>query len=711
MDSAPSENEWVIAAAAWASIHYLTPIPLAEDDIAAAIRWKENIRYVTDLGEMLFPSYPHGFEEPVFSPDTLEIANRVLPAGNNKALWLYHFFECTTDAAATNPRAVLAALSAALRDRRLQSEIAPVRIGPLIIGSLGVISLHPHTHGREGVTWFGSDAMRGSYAEYGRALSVTVNGVIPSIHCQDNYRCCYGWSTAWSEWHRLSGPIQDCSREGEDRWYVSYRRRTGPTPADSHRSAYADPLGLWPQFALRVVLSLDQKKLSQVLDDCIQHNKGVFFTGTNWTHAPDGHAILTHKRSEMDASGIRQLLLVAPAETVVASAIEHEYYTPRRNWGASFSECVTAALLRVYTDSACRGQLEPFIRNAGGSDYDRVLHWIVKADPTKVLEHHIHLSAPIAEAIARLTCAPLAFHKSAGGDQSDACKLAALFEYVRRFLGDEQVPTAPERALPFDGLPRITLSGMSAIDQLSGVRRRTEYLFKTAIQYLYALLAWHKLVPNAWPDNCRELSYRPLNLMYFWDDQPFVRAITNGLKTASGASLEVPGDAKLLLSDLRTLLSALGNLVTPGSPAELLAVRNAQKLIDSALSEPRLMEYVNDPNHDNASTLRRIGEIREKLAAFDSRVRRINDALPPFAVFVKSTVEPNRPKLVSVEPYSQLGIIHDNFKHEHYITNRDMELRRDRVYSLTDVTRNQVSINPIIFDWTDWMRWSGIPES
>ncbi len=119
---------------------------------------------------------------------------------------------------------------------------------------------------------------------------------------------------------------------------------------------------------------------------------------------------------------------------------------------------------------------------------------------------------------------------------------------------------------------------------------------------------------------------------------------------------------------------------------------------------------MNHPNHDNPSTITGIEDIRKKLAAFDSRVRRIEDALPSFALFVKLTAEPNCPKVVQIAPYEPLGIMHGGFKEEHYVTNRDLEFRRDRIYSFTDVTRNQVSVNPVILDWTEWMEWSAIPD-
>jgi len=718
VDTEISENEWAVALAAWVSIHYLAPIPMEEDHIAAAIHWKDDIGDVASFGEFLFPSNPDKCSYRDINRATLEVASRVLPSGSAKALWQYNFFEWTADAAATDPDALLAMVADALRNRRLTPEIAPARIGPYVIGSLGVITTGALEYYHGAAKWFEYGPIPGSYAEYARALNDSdwCDTVICADHQRINYQ---GWCPAWVEWHRRNVRIHHHSapelffkhHQGEEkRWGASYRRRSGPNEADLSDSDLA-PLSQWPWSGLKRVLKSDDTDFSQVLADCIQYKKSVFFENIDWRHAAGGRDFLTHDQDSIEATGLRQILMLAPPELVVASAIDRGYLTLDGHWGASFSECLTSALLRVYATADCRSLLTPFMRNAGGPDYDRLLHWVVKADPAKVLEQQVNSNPLIASALARLTCAPSRFHAVNGWDPGDPQQAAALISHIRKFLREEQPPSPPERALPFAQAAQRVLDGMSALDGLSSARRRTEYLFKTAIQYLYALLAWYEAAPNSWPANCREPSYRPLIIpMPFWDDQPFVKAITWGLKTVSGKAMTVPTDAKMVLSDLRALLAAAGKLVKPDSPSPLIAVRNAQKEMDAALAEPGWIDYVNHPNHDNPSTILGIEDIRKKLAAFDSRVRRIEDALPSFALFVKLTAEPNRPKVVQIAPYEPLGIMHGGFKEEHYLTNRDLEFRRDRIYSFTDVTRNQVSVNPVILDWTEWMEWSAIPD-
>ncbi len=584
MDVASSEREWAVAVAAWVSVHYLVPIPMEEDNIAAAIHWKDDIGDVATVGEFLFPSNPDKCDYREINRAALKVASRVLPSGSAKALWRYNFFEWTADAAATDPNALLAMVADALRNRRLAPEIAPARIGPYVVGSLGVIATAALEHYHGAAKWFGYGPIPGSYAEYARALqdSDAFNTVICADHQRTNYQ---GWCPTWVEWHLKNGGIHHQNHQGEeDLWRASYRHRSGPNEADVGDTDFS-PLSQWPWSGLTRVLKSDDTDFCHVLNDCIQYKKSVFFEHVDWRHATGGRDFLTHDQDSIEAAGLRQILMLAPPELVVASAMDRGYLTLNGHWSESFSECLTAALLRAYATADCRSLLAAFMRNAGGPDYDRVLHWVVKADPAKVLEQQVNSNPLVASALARLTCAPLRFHAVNGWDPGDPQQTASLIGHIRKFLREEQPPSPPERALPFAHAAQRVLDGMSALDGLSSARRRTEYLFKTAIQYLYALLAWYEAAPNYWPANCREPSYCPLIIpMSFWDDEPFVKAITRGLKTVSGKAMTVPTDAKMVLSDLRTLLAAAGNLVKPDSPSPLIAVRNAQREMNAALA-------------------------------------------------------------------------------------------------------------------------------
>jgi hypothetical protein len=59
-----------------------------------------------------------------------------------------------------------------------------------------------------------------------------------------------------------------------------------------------------------------------------------------------------------------------------------------------------------------------------------------------------------------------------------------------------------------------------------------------------------------------------------------------------------------------------------------------------------------------------------------------------------------------VEPIEEFGIGGPKRKLAHYTDRAEIltALRGDRIYSFADVTRNAISINPIMIDWTEFCR-------
>jgi hypothetical protein len=258
---------------------------------------------------------------------------------------------------------------------------------------------------------------------------------------------------------------------------------------------------------------------------------------------------------------------------------------------------------------------------------------------------------------------------------------------------------------------KTAIDGNDASDKLSGGRRRVEYLLKTAIQYLFALrYNWiYGDEANWW------VRLSPLEVPHFWEDDEFTEAVSTQLKNSDGSHIKVPKDAKAVFSTLHGLLHAAGSLIPSAAPAYLVAVRDAQRLMLKAFAQPQLNSFMNLGAHDNRITRTEQVEAIEALAAIDETVRSIDEALPTFAVFVEAIQRPNRPRLVRTEPYEPLGMNHRNAKWDHYITNERkntaITFRRDTVYSFTDVTRNQVSVNPVVLDWASWIQRSMINES
>jgi hypothetical protein len=715
----PSENECAVALAAWVSIQLLRPVPREEDEIASVMAWKEDIGDVADFGEILLPSDPTNHAHSAAA----STAERILPRGSAEMLWKYHFFEGTVDAAATDARQLIEAVAKAVRTRLLPGATAyPHRFGQHIVGPLGIVTRTKAHQKLLPGGWSWAPPVAGSYCEYVACLrdhsQLSVYGPYSKAL---NLK---GWSSPWLQWHEKYGPA--VYYEGvRPQWRVTYRDDAGPPwPIEEQPPLlYPDLMGSELQRVFDRVSSLDANSLCRVLELCLQHDRSAFFSGVDWKDAPAGHAFLLNRSDGISAESLREVLAVPPAETVVAAAMElglasFSVSSSRNSWFSlmSFSEILSAVLLEAFDKAACRSALEPFMRLAGGPDWDRVLHYVVKYDPLRVLETHIEGNPVVATHLARMTGAPLRFHRDPTSDRNawdpaDSKATALLSRHVRGVLGEEQPPRPPERALPFTSVAKTAIDGNDASDKLSGGRRRVEYLLKTAIQYLFALrYNWiYGDEANWW------VRLSPLEVPHFWEDDEFTEAVSTQLKNSDGSHIKVPKDAKAVFSTLHGLLHAAGSLIPSAAPAYLVAVRDAQRLMLKAFAQPQLNSFMNLGAHDNRITRTEQVEAIEALAAIDETVRSIDEALPTFAVFVEAIQRPNRPRLVRTEPYEPLGMNHRNAKWDHYITNERkntaITFRRDTVYSFTDVTRNQVSVNPVVLDWASWMQWSMINES
>jgi hypothetical protein len=110
--------------------------------------------------------------------------------------------------------------------------------------------------------------------------------------------------------------------------------------------------------------------------------------------------------------------------------------------------------------------------------------------------------------------------------------------------------------------------------------------------------------------------------------------------------------------------------------------------------------------HHNQVGASALAAAYESLYRFDLCARDTQDALPDFVRFVKEIRTPNKPSEVIVEPIEEFGIGGPKRKLAHYTDHAEIltVLRGDRIYSFTDVTRNAISINPLMIDWTEYCR-------
>ncbi len=675
--------ERAIALAAWVSVHILRPVPFAEDGIARAIAWRTDAASIAEDAELLFPGDPRSEDD--CHPDVARLADRILPDGDASSLCRYHFFEATTDPQTTDANTLLRAVAAALQERRLPEAAEwPITVAGFVLGPLGLIQ---QARVKEHATGWYAD---GSLGEYLRALDRRRTGAVGFVPA--NAFSADRWSETWRQWYEASRVTRRDDEQRNARW-LAIRESWSPGTATRAQDT-------WPGSATRDILKLDAPILRTLLEACLAHDRGGFFRDVDWTFAPGGPRALSRPFDQLTPGTLRQLLLVAPAELVVSCAHErgHGPYTPE--WArASFSENLSSALLRAHRATGTDALLHGLVARAGGPEWDRLLHYVVKQDPAAVLRAHVRGNPVIASGLAGLTCAPYRFHDVATWDASEPGELATLERHVGDLLREERVPVLADRAHPLERFVRVQ-SAEEARDRVNRGRRRAEWLVKTALQYLYAVSSYAQAPP---PHTVRGGRTVVPVVPSFWTDSAYASRIGAAAAASGEPPLEIPVDAALPLSPLLRLLAAAGSQVSADSPAYVLNVRDAQQELRRASEELRIAALGNLGSHDNPSSLETLREALQTLAEFDQRARSIEGALPTFVQFVRSTLSPNRPMVVEVTPYDPLGVVHPAAKSLHYVTDSWMALRGDEVYSFTDVTRNSVSVNPVILDWTPWL--------
>lgn len=674
--------ENAIAAASAASFRLLRPVPLEQDEIAKAIVWRPDIDRFDEIIGTRFPG--------------VESLRRILPGGDPRALWRYRFFEIAANPAETNCERVLEALSTAISVRGVGSvawgptsgadSMPSLGVGPFLMGPLGIVEL-PRT------AWTGAlECVHPSYLDWEFAT-------LPS-EWADRDSICVGraedlsldeWSDCWRD--SLQAEV---SSHGGEAYLMQWER--GAWSPDSHAN---DMLGACTDslYSHLVALSSPRDTLSRLLEVCFERCRAEFFDRVRYDFAPTAQKAC-HDRVRRDLLSLAelwQLLHICKIESVVALSRELGVIRGQMASGC-YAENLAHALLtaseRVGDDSA----LQQFFGHAQGAKIDQVLHLILRQSRPDDLLSRLLIDGRLSRALAELTAAPLGFQnpKHDAWDPTDPNQQSLLVRSIAEALGEQRVPT-----INSDALPLASIAGQ--VDRrdkgelragISAGRVRCEWILKTAVQYLYSLLT-----PNPFNSKAGAFDGSSVREMLVLGSDP-------GIVNWAGRQSPPIDLCRMTVGGWISLHAHLRQSVSAHVPKHVHEVLRGQVELLRLFSADRVAESGNLGPHLNSASMEDLLSGLGRLAAFDRAAREIPDALPGFVRFVKEVREPNKPSLVTVEPISEVGVPVPKGKRVHYIS-RDpilQALRGDRVYSFTDVTRNEISVNPIVIDWTDWLR-------
>lgn len=654
----PSYAENAVAAAAAASFRLLKPVALESDEISSGLAWRDDIDRLDETFGARLPG--------------IESLSRIVPAGDPRALWRYLYFEFASRPERTDPGRLLKAVAAALSTRAKST--ATIGVGPILMGPLGVIRLSR-------CSWTGVRvAAGGTYAAWESDVrgGQRVDWDLSLLRQDRKTGVMDGWSDRWRRWLQEREWIHAEGTGGD--WFISDAPRLNWSPDDApvpirFRSSIEN---LW----------LKRDVVRELLDESVREFKGAFLGGVDYSLSSKAKDALEDDRirSKLTKDEAWHLLHVVPAESLIDLGRRRGLVVPETE--RSFAEELAQALIDAGDLTGSDSWLRPFLGHAGGPLFDRVLHYLLRAGPANVLKGHIAVSIPIACSLARITCAPLRFRDESKWDPTSEDEQVLLARSVSEALGCEQLPQIDPRARPIRDI-RATRDVQQVETQVMSGRKRAEWILQTANRYIYHL-KWR----------CTQISTRQATGVAISDVAHY--DCDESLESwAKSKDLRLHG---LSLSGLVDLNQYLCSKVSDDDPAHLREIAEAHKQLRAWYGQMKVAQAGNLGAHANRASIDRLSEASMVLREFDELARKTPRVLPGLARFVEERRKADYPLQVTVEPIDELGI--DLAKRVHYFSTNAgaSRLRGDRILSFTDVTCNTISVNPIVIDWTDWLK-------
>lgn len=638
----------------------MKPVALEDDPIARVLAWRENI---ADLDDWIGNSLPG-----------IESLDRRVPSGDCRAAWRYRIFELAIRPDRTDSAALLDVLGSELVARSLCDD--SIAVGPFVLGPLGVITL-PRS------SWGGSTAFV-DFDSYASWAEETARGSLSGMFIRDFDVTggLAGWSESWQSWCLLQGLFEQANRDLHI--YSKQRYRWAPSEATPGGSFLpASPFDLWYR------ADADSRVQSRLLELCINQFPALFFEGIDYSRAPRAGVAIRDAgvRAELSNEEAWQLLHAVPEEMLVALARECgligvlEHRVQRDCFAVNLAQSLVAACDRL----GDRSSLRPFLGHAGGTEEDRVLHYVLRRGPSAVLREHVGVNIPMAVALAQMTAAPRRFHREASWDPTSDQEQALLINSIAEVLGAERLPDLDVRARPIDGSGVAEAPHVIESWVMHG-RKRTEWILQTSAQYL------HQLLVAFAESHARTRAISGIRKFRHYSEDAELKA------WAEGRELDL---RRLTLSGLIDLMQHLRGKVSADAPGHLRDVADAHERLIKWYGQNDVAKSGNLGAHANRSTAGELSDAFNALRGFDAFARSTRNALPGFARFVEEGRKVDYPLQVKVEPIEELGIALG--KTEHFFSDFGAHFRGDRVLSFTDVTRNHISVNPIVIDWTEWL--------
>ena len=627
-------------------------------------------------------------------------------------------FELSLSPDAAKSKALLDTLCETLQDKELVSQDALLKAGQMgsfVFGPGGLIARTRRSESSRCV--FGRHGYLGALEKLVEAIGYSGGSVsnTPVLHP----------SSAWGqeqlhlfEAERLLCPNY-LKTKGEMFFYYRFHRRW--------MVGVSSNSGLEDCSAAVLSRISDARLLIQLLRRCLELDRKPFYAETStWRYAERAKAALeqvSNGGTTLSVEDSRQLLLLARPETVLRCtnelrvalrdgdlleplAIRDGRLVPAWTTKVCFAVNLARALEAAYEKTGNLPQLDFLTCFSRGDRFHRTLHYVLRQSPTDILRAQLTQPA-IASALAAMTYCHSRFGEPGSWDASDPALQEQLFREVAAGLGFAKPPETLAKTRPFDRreLRRLLNSGNTdALQNLANqVRRHAEWIFKTVIQWSYA--TWSTIRPDEAPEGTFLPDEKDICAVGpFFRSELFIKRVKDEGLSFAGKPLAIKVDGKLTLGELHTLLCSVGSLLPYGDKAAMNPMLEEHNELSRLYSDYQVASVGNLGSHDNPVAIAELKQGVQSLVDFDLAARALKDAFPQFMVFDEEIIQPNHPRRVRFAKLidEEQGDLNSHADLSFFFTH-GRRFKGERIYAALDVTRNSLSLDPVVVDWTDWV--------
>lgn len=593
----------------------------------------------------------------------------------------------------------------------------PGRFGPFLFGALGVIERADFVFTHFLDLSDRDDSCFGIIDALARANDVSAIPIAGLVVSQS-------WNAHFQALAQINDSGPRYSRSPGERIIYLRTRRTWlrrdagdtalQTPSamdDEYGSTVGDQLGLHASQAKR----LGHEALVQIVQECIVRQPKAFFAenvslecaaGTNASLSKARHGSLD------DDSALRQIALMPPSRLFLRAFNDYvgngngQRIKPQWLVDMPFALRLAEVLIATYGDVGRISDLDQ-LTPAKGERLQRVLHYILRLGPSEVLRNELQ-DPRIAVALANAALASLEYAEPGSWDNTDKEVQERLLKQVLTGLGFLSPPPIDDESYALDKSEFEKLVDLGRArplkDFINRARRHAEWILKTAIQWSY-----HASIRA--PDDQRTVkgpawqAWQSISFQPFFEDNEFRQRVVKWLgRDADPSQLS----SRMTLQPLQELLAGLDDVLGEAARhahVEHLTIARAQ-LVDfcnkyEVAKNGNLGSHDSSPRNPSPAQLERAGRA---LLQFQEQAYATPDALPRFLVLVERIHRPNEPDKVIFRPLHEHHAMPTATKErtEFYFT-QNRQFSGDRVYSMLDLTRNTLSVDPVVLDWTKWL--------